>query len=112
MQFSSTKYETSFTTTDAGKYTGLHFSARGMIAVECFLLYNVSWCFQICTLYEYLMDKHFLELSPQYEDVWVLQWVKIIFPMLKDPQPPATSAYYQRLLISAFKVNISILSMM
>lgn len=51
------------------------------------------------------MEKHFEELSPQYEDVWIAQWVKIILPYLNLNEPKATIAYYQRLMVSAFKIN-------
>lgn len=58
------------------------------------------------------MDKHFIELTPQYEEVWILQWVKIILPYLKEEQPHTATSFYQRLLIAAFKINPLILRIM
>lgn len=56
------------------------------------------------------MEKHFVELTPQYEEVWILQWVKIILPYLKESH--TATNFYQRLLISAFKINPLILKIM
>lgn len=55
------------------------------------------------------MEKHFAELTPGYEDVWILQWVKIILPYLKQPK---SNVFYQRLVISAFKIDPSIIKIM
>lgn len=55
------------------------------------------------------MEKHFIELTPGYEDVWILQWVKIILPYLKQTE---AISFYQRLAITAFKINPAIIRIM
>lgn len=65
---------------------------------------------QICNLYEFLMEKHFKELTPQYEEVWALQWVKIILPYLRESLQ--SIHFYQRLLVSAVKINPLVLKVM
>lgn len=55
------------------------------------------------------MEKHFAELTPEYEDVWVLQWVKIILPYIHLDEPKVTINFYRRLMIAAFKINRAIL---
>lgn len=57
------------------------------------------------------MEKHFIELTPQYEDVWLLQWFKIILPYLRyEVKTPVN--YYQKLVIAAFKINPTIIKYM
>lgn len=56
------------------------------------------------------MEKHFKELTQQYEDVWVVQWVKIILPYLRTNLQ--TIHFYQRLLVSAVKANPPVLKVM
>ncbi|KAI4458024.1 thada/death receptor interacting protein [Holotrichia oblita] len=90
--------------------TGCSFLLEQFSHLPFILLNNIedlSVAPQICNTYEFLMAQHAKEETDVKK--WLQLWVDLVKPLLVKSEPPVTT-YYQRLLISAYKIQPMVLT--